>query len=167
MKNFFLLALAGVIAQLVDGSLGMAYGVSSTTVLLAAGVAPALASAAVHMAEIGTTAVSGISHSSFGNVDWSKIVWLAVPGGVGALLGALGLVVNAVVLWNTRYLDAALTQVHASSMPVKPEDVERLSPLLLDHVNVLGRYDFALTESVRQGRLRPLRTPAERDDLAA
>jgi len=84
--------LAGFIAQLVDGSLGMAYGVSSTTVLLAAGVAPALASAGVHMAEIGTTAVSGISHSSFGNVDWSKIVWLAVPGGVGALLGALLLV---------------------------------------------------------------------------
>src|ERR671910_2902371 len=92
MKNFFLLALAGVVAQLVDGSLGMAYGVSSTTVLLAAGVAPALASAAVHMAEIGTTAVSGISHSSFGNVDWSKIVWLAVPGGIGALLGAFVLV---------------------------------------------------------------------------
>ena len=65
----------------------MAYGVSSTTVLLAAGVAPALASAAVHIAEIGTTAVSGISHSSFGNVDWSKIVWLAVPGGIGALVG--------------------------------------------------------------------------------
>src|SRR5918992_891289 len=87
MKNFFLLALAGVIAQLVDGSLGMAYGVSSTTVLLAAGVAPALASAAVHMAEIGTTAVSGISHSSFGNVDWSKIVWLPRPRGGGGLFG--------------------------------------------------------------------------------
>jgi Tn3 transposase DDE domain len=82
-------------------------------------------------------------------------------------LGAMGLVVNAVVLWNTRYLDAALAQVRASSMPVRPEDIERLSPLLLDHVNVLGRYDFALTESVRQGRLRPLRTPDERDDLAA
>lgn len=82
-------------------------------------------------------------------------------------LGALGLVVNAVVLWNTRYLDAALAQVRASSMAVSPEDVERLSPLVLDHVNVLGRYDFALTESVRQGQLRPLRTPDERDDLAA
>src|SRR5919107_3525794 len=92
MKNFILLALAGVVAQLVDGSLGMAYGVSSTTVLLAAGVAPALASAAVHMAEIGTTAVLGVSHSSFGNADWSRIVLLAVPGGVGGLLGALGLV---------------------------------------------------------------------------
>ena len=82
-------------------------------------------------------------------------------------LGALGLVVNAVVLWNTRYLDAALTQIPASSRPVKPEDVERLSPLLLDHVNVLGRYDFALTESVRQGRLRPLRIPHKQDDPAA
>jgi uncharacterized membrane protein YfcA len=92
MKNFFLLALAGVIAQLVDGSLGMAYGVSSTTVLVAAGIAPALASASVHIAEIGTTFVSGVSHSSFGNVDWSKIAWLAVPGGIGALLGALLLV---------------------------------------------------------------------------
>jgi len=82
-------------------------------------------------------------------------------------LGALGLVVNAVVLWNTRYLDAALAQVRATGAAVKPEDVERLSPLLLDHVDVLGRYEFALKESVRQGQLRPLRNPGERDDLAA
>src|SRR5205807_3012240 len=68
-------------------------------------------------------------------------------------LGALGLVVNALVLWNTRYLDAALAQVRASGISVSPEDNDRLSPLLLDHVNVLGRYDFALTESVRQGQL--------------
>src|SRR5215207_3894985 len=108
MKNFFLLALAGVIAQLVDGSLGMAYGVSSTTVLLAAGVAPALASAAVHMAEIGTTAVSGISHSSFGNVDWSKIVWLAVPGGIGALLGAFVLVWAATLESTAAYVEPAV-----------------------------------------------------------
>src|SRR5688572_14377828 len=108
MKNFFLLALAGAFAQLVDGSLGMAYGVSSTTVLLAAGVAPALASAAVHMGEIGTTAVSGISHSSFGNVDWSKIVWLAVPGGIGALLGALVLVWAASLEATAGYVEPAV-----------------------------------------------------------
>jgi Tn3 transposase DDE domain len=72
-----------------------------------------------------------------------------------------------VVLWNTRYLDAALAQVRASGAVVKSEDIERLSPLLLDHVNVLGRYAFALKESVRQGRLRPLRNPDELDDLAA
>jgi uncharacterized membrane protein YfcA len=70
----------------------MAYGVSSTTLLLLVGVAPALASAAVHIAEVGTTAVSGISHASFGNVDWSKIVWLAIPGGIGGFLGATALV---------------------------------------------------------------------------
>src|SRR4028118_2441397 len=92
MRAFILLALAGLGAQLVDGSLGMAYGVSSTTLLLFVGVAPALASAAVHIAEVGTTAVSGISHASFGNVDWSKIVWMAVPGGIGAFAGAYLLV---------------------------------------------------------------------------
>ena len=82
-------------------------------------------------------------------------------------LGALGLVVNAVVLWNTRYLDAALAQVRGSGAVVKPEDEERLSPLLLDHVNVLGRYEFTLKESVQKGHLRPLRDPSESDDLAA
>jgi uncharacterized protein len=92
MRSFIMLALAGLGAQLVDGSLGMAYGVSSTTLLLFVGVAPALASAAVHIAEVGTTAVSGISHASFGNVDWSKIVWMAVPGGIGAFAGASALV---------------------------------------------------------------------------
>src|SRR3712207_4845134 len=92
MRSFLLLALAGMGAQLVDGSLGMAYGVSSTTLLLFVGVAPALASAAVHIAEVGTTAASGISHASFGNVDWPKIGWMAVPGGIGAFLGAYLLV---------------------------------------------------------------------------
>jgi uncharacterized protein len=92
MRSFIMLALAGMGAQLVDGSLGMAYGVSSTTLLLFVGIAPALASAAVHIAEVGTTAVSGISHASFGNVDWSKIVWMAIPGGIGAFLGASALV---------------------------------------------------------------------------
>ncbi len=92
MRGFILLALAGFGAQLVDGSLGMAYGVSSTTLLLAVGLAPALASAAVHIAEVGTTAVSGISHASFGNVEWSRILWMAIPGGVGAFVGACLLV---------------------------------------------------------------------------
>lgn len=62
---------------------------------------------------------------------------------------------------------AALARVRTSGVAVKPEDVERLSPLLLDHVNALGRYEFALKASIRQGRLRPLRKPDDRDDLAA
>jgi uncharacterized protein len=89
MRSFILLAIVGLVAQLVDGSLGMAYGVTSTTLLLAVGISPALASASVHIAEVGTCAVSGISHWRFGNVDWSKIVWMAVPGGIGAFLGAV------------------------------------------------------------------------------
>jgi hypothetical protein len=54
-----------------------------------------------------------------------------------------------------------LAQVRAPGGLIKPEDIERLSPLLLDHINLLGRYAFALKESVRQGRLRPLREPDE------
>ena len=89
MRSLILLAIVGLIAQLVDGSLGMAYGVTSTTLLLAVGISPALASASVHIAEVGTCAMSGVSHWRFGNVDWSKIVWLAVPGAIGAFLGAV------------------------------------------------------------------------------
>ena len=73
MANFLLLAIVGLIAQMVDGSLGMAYGVTSQSLLLTIGIAPALASASVHIAEVGTTAASGASHWRFGNVDWSKV----------------------------------------------------------------------------------------------
>jgi uncharacterized membrane protein YfcA len=93
MRSFVILALLGFIAQLVDGALGMAYGVTSTTLLVGvASLTPALASTAVHLGEVGTTAASGLSHWRFGNVDWSKIVWLAIPGGIGAFLGAVALV---------------------------------------------------------------------------
>jgi uncharacterized membrane protein YfcA len=92
VKNFLVLALVGLAAQLVDGSLGMAYGVTSSTLLLATGVAPAAASAAVHFSEIGTTLVSGYSHHRLGNVDWRTVSILAVPGAVGAFLGATFLV---------------------------------------------------------------------------
>ncbi len=93
MRSFVVLALVGLAAQLVDGSLGMAYGVTSTTLLLAiAGLTPALASTAVHLSEVGTTLASGVSHWRFGNVDWAKIVWLAIPGGIGAFVGAVVLV---------------------------------------------------------------------------
>jgi uncharacterized membrane protein YfcA len=89
MANFLILALVGLIAQLVDGSLGMAYGTTSQSLLLAVGIAPALASASVHIAEVGTTAASGASHWRFGNVDWSKVWVLAIPGAIGAFLGAV------------------------------------------------------------------------------
>ena len=88
MKTLVLLALVGLGAQLVDGSLGMAYGVTSTTLLLAIGTNPAAASATVHLAEIGTTLASGLSHWRFGNVDWRVVAKIGVPGALGAFAGA-------------------------------------------------------------------------------
>lgn len=88
MKTLLVLGLVGAIAQLIDGSLGMAYGVTSTTLLVAAGIAPAAASASVHFAEIGTTLASGISHHKLGNVDWRIVRILAIPGAIGAFAGA-------------------------------------------------------------------------------
>src|SRR5215216_4791946 len=89
LRSLIVLGVVGLIAQLVDGSLGMAYGVPSTTLLLTVGIAPAAASAAVHLSEVGTTLASGVSHWRFGNVDWGKVGWIAVPGGIGAFLGAV------------------------------------------------------------------------------
>jgi uncharacterized protein len=102
VRNLVVLAIVGFVAQLVDGSLGMAYGVTSTTLLLAiAGLTPALASTVVHISEVGTTLASGVSHWRFGNVDWSKILWLAIPGGIGAFVGATVLV---------RFIDASVAE---------------------------------------------------------
>ena len=88
MRSLLVLGFVGLVAQLVDGSLGMAYGVTSSTLLLATGVAPAAASAAVHFSEIGTTLVSGFSHHKLGNVDWRTVGIIALPGGIGAFAGA-------------------------------------------------------------------------------
>jgi uncharacterized membrane protein YfcA len=88
VRKLILLAIVGLGAQLVDGSLGMAYGVTSTTLLLAVGTNPAAASATVHLAEIGTTLISGASHWRFGNVDWPVVLKIGVPGAVGAFAGA-------------------------------------------------------------------------------
>jgi uncharacterized membrane protein YfcA len=89
MQALVVLVFIGFAAQLVDGALGMAYGATSSTLLLAAGVAPASASASVHLAELGTTAVSGLSHWRFGNVDWRTVRRIGLPGAVGAFAGAV------------------------------------------------------------------------------
>ena len=87
-ENFIVLALIGLVAQLVDGSLGMAYGATSSTLLLTFGLSPASASASVHLAEVGTTLLSGASHWRFGNVDWQIVRRMGIPGALGAFLGA-------------------------------------------------------------------------------
>jgi hypothetical protein len=76
-------------------------------------------------------------------------------------LGALGLVLNMIVLWNTAYMEAALAQLRAEGHPINDADVARLSPLLHEHINMMGRYSFSVPDSVARGELRPLRNPAD------
>jgi uncharacterized protein len=87
-REFWAAAAVGLLAQTVDGALGMAYGITSTSFLLATGSSPAVASAAVHIAEVFTTGVSGISHIKLGNVNKRLFLRLLVPGMVGAAGGA-------------------------------------------------------------------------------
>ncbi|MCI0563927.1 MAG: Tn3 family transposase [Nitrososphaera sp.] len=70
-------------------------------------------------------------------------------------LNALGLMLNMVVLWNTRYMNAALDCLRQTNFDVRDEDVERLSPLMSDHINFVGKYHFSLPDEVKQGKLRP------------
>jgi uncharacterized membrane protein YfcA len=88
VRKLLLFALVGLMAQLVDGALGMAYGVTASSLLLAGGSGAAVASASVHLAECFTTVVSGVSHWRFGNVNWRTVRWIALPGALGAFVGA-------------------------------------------------------------------------------
>lgn len=88
MRRLLTFAIVGLVAQLIDGALGMAYGVTATSLLLSTGTSAAAASASVHLAEVGTTLVSGLSHWRFGNINWRIVGWLGVPGAVGAFAGA-------------------------------------------------------------------------------
>lgn len=89
METLVLFGIAGFLAQLVDGTLGMGYGVTSSTTLLAFGTAPAVAAASVNLAQVGTTLASGASHWKFRNVDWRTVGSLALPGALGAIAGAM------------------------------------------------------------------------------
>lgn len=86
--NIIIFILFGFVAQLIDGALGMAYGVSSNAFFLSLGIPPSIASACIHTSEMFTTAVSGISHFKFGNVDRKIFLRLLIPGVIGGVLGA-------------------------------------------------------------------------------
>jgi len=88
MRKLIVFAFIGFLAQLIDGALGMAFGVTSSSLLLAFGIVPAVASASVHLSEVVTTAASGVSHLKFGNVDKKMVYKLIIPGSIGAFLGA-------------------------------------------------------------------------------
>jgi uncharacterized membrane protein YfcA len=84
-----LVSIAGFVAQLIDGSMGMAFGIVSTTVLLLLAYNPAVASAIVHLSEIVTSLISGVSHIKAGNVDWHALLKVAIPGAIGSFVGAI------------------------------------------------------------------------------
>ena len=88
-RVFWTAVAVGFLAQVIDGALGMAYGVTATSFLLGSGVPPAVASASVHIAEVFTTGLSGISHAKLGNVNKSLFLRLLLPGMLGAILGAV------------------------------------------------------------------------------
>lgn len=76
-------------------------------------------------------------------------------------LGALGLVLNIIILWNTIYMEAVLHQLQGEGHIVREDDVARLSPLIHRHINMLGRYSFVVPDGVAKGELRPLRNPRD------
>lgn len=88
IEHFFMFFLVGLIAQLIDGSLGMAYGVVSMTALLSMGISPVYASASVHIAETVTAAISGFFHAIFKNIDYRLFFTIIMPGVLGSILGA-------------------------------------------------------------------------------
>jgi uncharacterized protein len=89
MNDFIVFAIVGFVAQLIDGSLGMGYGVISSSLLLAQGVPPALASASVNAAKLPTTGTAALSHYYHGNIEWPLVRNLALFGALGGIVGAL------------------------------------------------------------------------------
>ncbi len=130
MRRLILIALLGSIAQLVDGTLGMAYGVTASTALLITGISPAVASASVHLAEVGTTLASGVSHWRFGNVDWRVVALIGIPGGIGAFAGATFL----------------------SSLTTESASVWVAALLLLLGIYILARFATGKVRAVMEGR---------------
>lgn len=128
--DFLLLVLAGFVAQLVDGALGMGFGVVGTTIMLWIGLSPAHASTLVHIGEVFTTGASGLSHMALRNVDWRYVRRLAPGGMAGGALGAFG-----------------LSQI----------DSEALRPLVMSYLAVMGV--VIIVKALRRADTRPAREP--------
>lgn len=160
MRRLIVIALVGLAAQLVDGALGMAYGVTSTTLLLVAGVTPASASASVHLAEIGTTLASGVAHWRFGNVDWRVVTRIALPGAVGGFLGATALSAvstSAAAPWTSGLLlGLGGYLLYRFTRPLRPT---RPRPVRTRFLAPLGLF-AGFVDSTGGGGWGPIATPA-------
>lgn len=162
-KEFLLFCLAGFIAQLIDGTLGMAYGVSCSTILLHLGISPAVASASVHTAEVFTTGVSGLSHLYFKNVDKHLFIRLAIPGIIGAMIGAFLLAKildgNVVKPFIAGYLMVlgVLIIIKSIREPLFKDEIKRVSPLgffggLLDAIGGGGWGPVVTSNIIHRGK---------------
>jgi uncharacterized membrane protein YfcA len=161
--HFWLFVLAGFVAQLIDGALGMAYGVSCTSILLQLGVPPAVASACVHTAEVFTTGASGISHLFLKNVDKNLFVRLVIPGVIGAMLGAFllskvfdGNVIKPFIATYLLFLGAIIL-VKAFREPLFKDEIKKVSPLgffggLLDAIGGGGWGPIVTSNIIRKGK---------------
>ena len=128
MWTLLLVSVAGFVAQLIDGSMGMAFGVSATSLLLLLAYNPAAASAIVHLAEVATSAVSGVSHIRFGNVHWPTFAKIAIPGAVGGFIGAMllsNLDLSAAVPWTAGILLVLGVVIIAKFVRVRAEIAAR------------------------------------------
>lgn len=135
-RQLLYFALVGFIAQMIDGALGMAYGISSTSFLLSLGIPPALASSSVHVAEVFTSGISGLSHLKMGNVNRRLFQRLVLPGAAGAVLGAYVLTSidgDAIKPFIAAYLlIMGIVIIRKAFRPVKQEQKEKsLAPLAL------------------------------------
>ena len=142
-ENIVLFIVVGFVAQLIDGALGMAYGVSSTSFLLSLGVSPAAASASVHLAEVFTTGASGYSHFRFGNVDKKLVKSLLIPGVLGGAVGAY--VLTAVPSQIVKPLVAIYLLVMGIVILVKvfrtpKTDAAALSPIKMSLLGLVGGF---------------------------
>ncbi len=162
-KEFLLFCLAGFIAQIIDGTLGMAYGVSCSTILLQLGISPAVASASVHTAEVFTTGVSGLSHLYFKNVDKHLFIRLAIPGILGAMLGAFLLARildgNVVKPFVAAYLLilGILILIKSIREPLFKDEIKRVAPLgffggLLDAIGGGGWGPVVTSNIIHRGK---------------
>ena len=161
MERLIVFVLAGFVAQLIDGSLGMGFGVIGTSVLVAAGASAAAASAAVHAAKIGTALISGASHWRFGNVHWRTVVLLGVPGAIGVYVGATLLVsvdgdqfapITAGILF---VLGGYMIARFAFGVTRKPADPSHLRPHFLIPLGLVG----GVIDAIGGGGWGPVTTP--------
>lgn len=161
MERLVVFVLAGFFAQLIDGSLGMGFGVIGTSVLVASGASAAAASAVIHAAKVGTALVSGASHWRFGNVHWRTVLLLGLPGAVGAYVGATFLSsvdgdrfapVTAAILF---VLGGYMLARFAFGMTRKPSDPDKLRPRFLLPLGLAG----GVVDAIGGGGWGPLTTP--------